>query len=101
MREVQFQRAVSGRYLNATGLEETDTFRNVGTILTQNAMCRFGSAGGLRAPSRWEASYCTQRENLRVSYLFAPVVGVSAGVCVAPDFGMTVSCMVVDGIFGL
>jgi len=44
---------------------------------------------------------CTQHENLRPSYLFTPVVGVSAGVCVAPDFGMTVSPMVVDGIFGL
>jgi hypothetical protein len=33
--------------------------------------------------------------------LFTPVVGVSAGVCVAPDFGITVSFMVVDGIFGL
>jgi hypothetical protein len=40
-------------------------------------------------------------KNLRLSYLFTPVVGVSAGVCVAPDFEMTVSCMVVDGIFGL
>jgi general stress protein 26 len=30
--------------------------------------------------------------------LFTPVVGVSAGVCVAPDFGMTVSFIVVDGI---
>jgi hypothetical protein len=35
------------------------------------------------------------------SYLLTPVVGVSAGVCVAPDFGITVSFMVVDGIFGL
>jgi hypothetical protein len=40
-------------------------------------------------------------ENRRLSYLFTPVVGVSAGVCVAPDFGMTVSFMVVDGIFGI
>jgi hypothetical protein len=40
-------------------------------------------------------------ESLRLSYLFTPVVGVSAGVCVAPDFGMTVSFMVVDGMFGL
>jgi hypothetical protein len=38
------------------------------------------------------------RENPRRSYLFTPVVGVSAGVCVAPDFGMTVSFRVVDGI---
>jgi hypothetical protein len=39
-----------------------------------------------------------QRESR--SYLFTPVVGVSAGFCVAPDFGMTVSFMVVAGIFG-
>jgi hypothetical protein len=38
------------------------------------------------------------RENPRRSYLFTPVVGVSAGVCVAADFGMTVAFMVVDGI---
>src|ERR1035437_8619862 len=36
-----------------------------------------------------------------LSYLFTPVVRVSAGVCAAPDFGMTVSFMVVGGIFGL
>jgi hypothetical protein len=36
-----------------------------------------------------------------LSYLFVPVVVVSAGVCVAPAFGITVSFMVVDGIFGL
>jgi hypothetical protein len=53
MREVQFEQAVFGLYLNATGLEETDTYRNFGSILTQNEMCRFGSAAGLRAPSRW------------------------------------------------
>jgi hypothetical protein len=97
MREVQFQQAVFGRYLNATGLDETDTFGNFGSICIQHAMCRFGSAAGLRSPLRWGS---TQRENLRVSYLFTPVVRVSAGVCVAPDFGMTVSFMVVDGIFG-
>jgi hypothetical protein len=38
------------------------------------------------------------RENPRRSSLFTPVVGVSAGVCVAPDFGMTGSFRVVDGI---
>jgi hypothetical protein len=69
-------------------LEEIDTFRNFGTILTQNAMpLRIG---------RWlartfvvEASYCTQCENLRLSYLLTPVVGVPAGVRVAP--GLVVS----------
>jgi hypothetical protein len=33
-------------------------------------------------------------------YLFTPVVGVFSGVCVAPDFGMTVSFIFVGGIFG-
>jgi hypothetical protein len=36
-----------------------------------------------------------------VTYLLTPVVGVSAGFCVPPDLGMTVSGMVVEGIFGL
>jgi hypothetical protein len=40
-------------------------------------------------------------KNPRLSYLFTPVVGVSAGVWVAPDFGMTVSFIVVVGILGL
>ena len=33
-------------------------------------------------------------------YLFTPVVGVVSGVCVAPDFRMTVSFIFVDGMLG-
>ena len=40
-------------------------------------------------------------DNHALSYLLTPVVGVSAGVCVPPAFGITVSFMVVDGILGL
>lgn len=40
-------------------------------------------------------------QNPDTAYLFTPVVGVSVGVWVAPDLGITVSFMVVDGIFGL
>ena len=35
------------------------------------------------------------------SYLFTPVVEVSAGLSFPPDFGMTVSFIVVDGMLGL
>jgi hypothetical protein len=90
MREMQFQRAFLGGYLNANsnaGLEETETLET--SVLSAFSMqC---------AASDRPLAYAL----LRLSYLFTPVVGVSAGVCIAPDFGMTVSCMVVDGIFGL
>jgi hypothetical protein len=33
-------------------------------------------------------------------YLFTPVVGVVSGVCVPPDFGMTVSFIFVGGMLG-
>jgi hypothetical protein len=100
MREVQFQRAVFGRYLNATGLDETDTF-GTSPLSAFSMQCAASDRPLACAHLRGgEASYCTQRESLRVSYLFTPVVGVFAGVCVAPDFEMTVSRMVVDGIFG-
>jgi hypothetical protein len=96
MREVQFKRAVFRRYLNATpnaSLEDTDTLVKFGSICTQNAMRRSDPPSAFAYPRGGKASYCAQTFGL-----FTPVVGVSAGV--APDFGMTVSFMVVDGILG-
>jgi hypothetical protein len=99
MREVQFKRAVFGRYLNATpnaGLEDTDTFVNFGSSALRMQCDASDPPSAFAHPRGGKASYCAQTFGL-----FTPVVGVSAGVCVAPDFGMTVSFMVVDGILGL
>jgi hypothetical protein len=90
MHEMQFQRAFLGRYLNANpnaGLEETGTLE-----ISAPSAVSMQRAAWDRPPA-----YAYRR----LFYLFTPVVEVSAGVCIAPDFGMTVSCMVVDGIFGL
>src|ERR1700730_4854832 len=103
MREVQFQRALFGRYL--ARLYWFGMNRHLGKISALSAFkmqCAASDRPRAYAHLRGgEASHCTQRENLRLSYLFTPVVRVSAGVWVAPDFRMTVSFIVVDGVFGL
>jgi hypothetical protein len=102
MHEVQFQRALFGRYLTRLywfGINpHAGKFGSISIFGMQCAASdRPLTYAHLRGGKR---AIAHNVKTFRLSYLFTPVVGVSAGVWVAPDFGMTVSFMVVGGIFG-